>query len=166
MNLIVAVSENYGIGKNNSLLFHLPADLKYFKEKTTGRVVIMGEKTYFSLPKRPLPNRTTIVLSGSPSFNEDGIIIVRSLKELLEKVKAFNKEDVFVCGGASVYNLLLDYCDKAYITKIYKTTPADTFIKNIEALKNWEEISSSEVKEENGLKFCFKVFKNNNVKEN
>lgn len=160
MNFIVAVTQDYAIGKNNDLLFHLPSDLAYFKEQTINKILVMGERTYHSLPKRPLPKRVNIVLSDNPNFNEEGIIIVRSVNELFNILKNYNTEDVFVSGGASIYNLLMDYCDKAYITKIEKTVPADTYIRNIEETGNWKEIFSSEEKEENGLKFRFKVFKN------
>ena len=165
MNFIVAVTNDYAVGKNNDLLFHLPTDLKYFKEKTLKKVVVMGEKTYYSLPKRPLPNRTNIVLSNNPDFNENGIIIVRNLNELFAELKKYNPDDIFVSGGASVYNLLMDYCEKAYITKIDKVVPADTYIKNIEEMKNWKLESSSETHAENGLEFSFKVFKNTKVKK-
>ena len=165
MNFIVAVSADYAIGKDNDLLFNLPSDLKYFKEKTINNVIIMGERTYFSLPKRPLPKRTTIVLSDNPNFTDENVIIVRSLNELLAEVKKYDSEKVFVCGGASVYNLLMDYCKIAYITKIDKVVPADTYIKNIEEMGNWVEVESSEVFTENDLNFSFKVFKNKNVKE-
>ena len=87
MNLIVAVTNDYAIGKGNDLLFHLPTDLAFFKEKTINKVVIMGEKTYFSLPKRPLPKRTTIVLSDNPNFQDENVIIVRNVKELFEEVR-------------------------------------------------------------------------------
>ena len=125
----------------------------------------MGERTYHSLPKRPLPKRINVVLSDNPSFREEGIIIVRNVGELFAELKKYNADDVFVCGGASVYNLLMDYCDKAYITKIDKIVPADTFIRNIEKEGTWKEISSSEDFEENGLTFAFKVFENQKVKE-
>ena len=124
MNFIVAVTNDYAIGKNNDLLFHLPTDLKYFKEKTLNKIVIMGEKTYHSLPKRPLPNRINIVLSDNPQFNDSNIIIVRNLSDLFAELKKFNSDDIFVCGGASIYNLLMDYCDFAYVTKINKIVPA------------------------------------------
>lgn len=165
MNFIVAVTNDYAIGKNNDLLFHLPTDLKYFKETTLNKVVVMGDRTYFSLPKRPLPNRINIVLSNNPDFNEPNVIIVRNLDELFEKLKKYNTNDVFVTGGATVYNLLMDYCDKAYITKIDKIVPADTYIRNIEKLGNWQLESSSDTQTENGLDFSFKVFKNHKVKE-
>lgn len=165
MNFIVAVTNDYAIGKNNDLLFHLPTDLKYFKATTLNKVVVMGDKTYYSLPKRPLPNRITIVLSNNPEFNETGITIVRNLDQLFNEIKKYNPEDIFVSGGASVYNLLMDYCTKAYITKIDKIVPADTYIKNIEQMSNWELESSGPVQTENGLDFSFKVFKNTKVKD-
>lgn len=165
MNFIVAVTNDYAIGKNNDLLFHLPADLKYFKEKTLNKIVVMGERTYHSLPKRPLPNRKTIVLSNNPNFNETGIKIVRNLDQLFSELKKYNNDDIFISGGASIYNLLMDYCQFAYITKIDKIVPADTFIKNIEATGLWTEISTSEKIIENNLEFQFKIFKNSNPKK-
>ncbi len=166
MNFIVAVTKNYAIGRKNQLLFHLPADLKYFKEKTTGKVVIMGDKTYLSLPKRPLPNRTNIVLTLDKDFKAEGAIVVFNLKQLFEKIKEFNEEDVFVCGGASIYNQLAKYCHKAFITKIDKVVEdADTFVTNIEEFPNWKKISSTETQTENGLDFRFEVFENSRVEE-
>lgn len=165
MNLIVAVTEDYAIGKNNDLLFHLPKDLEFFKQTTLNKIVIMGERTYYSLPRRPLPKRINIVLSDNPNFNEEGIIIVRSLKDLLEEIKKYPQENVFVCGGASVYNLLMDYCKTAYITKVRTRVPADTFINNIEKKENWERVYESEIIEDNGLTFTFQTYKNNKVKE-
>ena len=164
MNFIVAVTNDYAIGRKNDLLFNIPTDLKYFKEHTINKVIIMGEKTYLSLPKRPLPKRTTIVLSNNHDFFDNGIIIKRDLNSLFEEIKKYNKDDVWVCGGGSIYNLLMDYCEKAYITKIDAIVPADIYIRNIEEEGNWEEISSSEVFEENGVTFKFKVFENKNIK--
>ena len=164
MNFIVAVTNDYAIGKNNDLLFHLPTDLKYFKQTTLNKVVVMGDKTYFSLPKRPLPNRTNIVLSNNPSFNDENVIIVRNLDELFTELAKYNTDDVFVTGGASVYNLLMDYCSTAYITKINKIVPADTFIKNIEQMPNWKLVQEGEKIVENGLEFRFNIFKNTTVK--
>ena len=160
MNLIVAVTKDYAIGRNNDLLFHLPKDLAFFKEKTLNKIVIMGERTYYSLPKRPLPKRTTIVLSNNPNFNEEGVIITRSVDELMEVVNKFNPEDVFVCGGASVYNLLMESCEKAYITKIDKIVPADTYINNLEERENWKKIYESETIEDNGVPFRFETYVN------
>jgi len=161
MNAIVAISKNRGIGMDNDLLFHIPEDLKFFKEMTLGKVIIMGRKTLESLPGgKPLPKRTTIVLSNNPQFNEEGVIIARSVDELMEEVSKFNPEDVFVCGGASVYNLLMDNCEKAYITKIDKIVPADTYIHNLEERENWKKIYESETMEENGIPFKFETYIN------
>lgn len=164
MNFIVAVASDYAIGKDNRLLFSLPSDLKYFKEKTTGKVVVMGERTYRSLPKRPLPNRTNIVLSNDISFSDDGIIIVRDMLSLFQELAKYNSDDIFIIGGASVYNQLMDYCKLAYITKVNKKVDADTFIENVDNKSNWKVVSTSEIQHENNLDFQFVVFENNEPK--
>lgn len=164
MNLIVAVAKDYAIGKDNKLLFHLPSDLAFFKQKTQNKVVVMGEKTYLSLPKRPLVNRTNIVLSASPNFSEDGVLIVHSLKELFEKLKEFDTDSIFICGGASVYNLLMDYCKTAYVTVVEKIVPADTYIDDIEK-RGFVLKECSQLQHENGLDFYFKTYENLNPKE-
>lgn len=163
MNLIVAVSKDYAIGKDNRLLFNLPTDLAYFKEKTINKVVVMGEKTYLSLPKRPLPKRINIVLSDNLSFTAEGAIVVHSLVELFQQLNHYDSKDIFVCGGASIYNLLMDYCDTAFITMIEKSVPADAYIDNIEK-RGFVLESSSALQKENGIIFSFKTFKNLNPK--
>ena len=160
MNLIVAVSKDYAIGKDNHLLFNLPSDLKYFKEKTMGKVVVFGERTYYSLPRRPLPGRTNIVLTNNLNFNEEGVIIVHSLNELLSEVKKYPPDDVYICGGASVYNLMLPFCQKAYVTKVQKIVPADTYITNIEQTLGWKITQKSKVFTENDIKFAFLELEN------
>lgn len=164
MNLIVAVSNDFAIGRDNDLLFNLPSDLKYFKEKTLNKVVVMGERTYMSLPKRPLKNRINIVLSNNPQFVAEGSTIVHSLDELFMELKKYDSSDVFICGGASVYNLLMDYCTYAYVTKVDQIVPADTYINNIDKKPNWKLVSQSETFEENDLKFNFCLYKNFQVK--
>jgi len=165
MNFIVAVSEDFAIGKDNHLLFSLPKDLAYFKEHTLNKVVIMGDKTYFSLPKRPLPKRTTIVMTFDKNFNEPNVLAVHSLDELKTALKNFDTNDVWVCGGASIYNLLMDYCDTAYITKVEKKVDADTYISNVDDKPNWRIKEKGKVQEENGLKFSFDVYENQDIKE-
>lgn len=166
MNFIVAVSREFAIGKNNDLLFNLPKDLKYFKEKTMGKVVVMGERTYYSLPYRPLKNRTNIVLNDNPAFCGESIIVARSLDDLLEILKGYNSDDVFVIGGGSVYNLLMPYCKYAFITEVDKSVAdADTYINNIKLMPNWTLKSLGEKYFENGLEFRFNVYENNDVKE-
>lgn len=163
MNLIVAVSENYAIGKDNNLLFNIKTDLKYFKEKTVGKVVVMGRKTYESLPVKPLKNRVNIVLTTDKNFVAPDVRVVNSYSELFAEISHYNSDDVFIIGGASLYNKLIDRCYKAYVTKIHKTVDADTFIPNIENKPNWQEISSSQTFNENGLDFEFKEFVNKDL---
>lgn len=166
MNLIVAVSREFAIGKNNDLLFNLPSDLKYFKEKTMGKVVVMGERTYHSLPCRPLKNRVNIVLSSNPSFLGVGVTIARSLDDLLEILKKYNSDDIFVIGGGSVYNLLMPYCKYAYVTEVEASvTDADTYINNLKNMPNWTLKSLGEKRLENGLEFRFNVYENKDIKE-
>ncbi len=161
MNFIVAVSKEFAIGKDNDLLFNLPSDLKYFKEKTTGKVVVMGERTYHSLPFRPLKNRTNIVLSSDPNFMDEGVIIARSLDDLLDKLKKYNTDDIFVIGGGSVYNLLMPYCKYAYITEVdASVADADTYINNIKTMPNWTLKTLGEKAHENGLGYRFNVYEN------
>ena len=161
MNLIVAVTRDYAIGKNNDLLFHLPSDLAYFKQKTIDKVVVMGERTYLSLPRRPLPKRINIVLSSNPEFAAEGAIVVHSLSELFSELKKYDTNDVFVGGGASIYNLLMPYCTLAYVTMIDAIVPADTYINNIEEAGFILE-NETEPQSENGLTFTFRTYKNPN----
>ena len=161
MNLIVAVSLDYAIGKDNKLLFRLPTDMVFFKEKTMGKVVVMGEKTYLSLPKRPLLNRINIVLSDNPNFVADGAIVVHTLDDLFKELKKYRSEDIFVCGGASIYNLLMNYCDTAYVTKVEKIVDADTYIDDIEKRGFVLKEVSPQI-EENDLTFTFQTYQNPN----
>ncbi len=164
MNLIVAVTKDYAIGKNNNLLFHLPSDLAYFKKTTTGKVVIFGERTFLSLPKRPLPNRINIVLSDNPNFVAEGATVVHNLPDLFQKIKKFDDNEIFVCGGASIYNLMMPYCKTAYITMIDKIVPADTYIKDI-TKEGYVLQSETEKQTENGIDFTFQIYKNKNIKK-
>ena len=161
MNLIVAVSLDYAIGKDNKLLFRLPTDMAFFKEKTIGKTVVMGEKTYLSLPKRPLLNRINIVLSDNPNFVADGAIVVHALDDLFKELKKYRSEDIFVCGGASIYNLLMNYCDTAYVTKVEKIVDADTYIDDIEKRGFVLKEVSPQI-EENDLTFTFQTYQNPN----
>ena len=130
MELIAAADKNWAIGRDGKLLCHLPGDLKYFKEKTTGKTVVMGRKTLESLPgSKPLPNRRNIVLTKDPSFEKEGCEIVHSVDELFD---ILGEEPVMVMGGASVYEQLLPYCDSCYITKIDACFDADTYIANLD----------------------------------
>ncbi|MEG2541379.1 MAG: dihydrofolate reductase, partial [Clostridia bacterium] len=118
MKSIVAVDNMWGIGKNNNLLFHLKADMKHFVENTLGKVVVMGSNTLLSFPNAaPLKNRTNIVLW--PGGKRDDLILVESLDALLNELKKYNSDDIYVIGGAMMYHTMLPYCDTAIITKVF-----------------------------------------------
>ena len=141
MNLIVCVDKNWGIGKDGKLLCHLREDMKFFREHTLGKVVVMGRSTLESLPKgEPLPDRTNIVLTHRADFSKDGVTVVH---------------DMMIIGGASVYNEMMDMCDKLYVTKVDHEFFADTFIRDIDANPNFKVVWSSEEYEEKGLKYRF-----------
>ena len=127
MNLIVAVDENWAIGKDNKLLVSIPSDMKFFRETTTGKVVVMGRKTLESFPNGlPLKNRTNIVLTRNRDYQVKDAIVVHSVPELLVKLDKYSSEDVYVIGGDSVYQELLPYCDVAHVTKINHVYAADS----------------------------------------
>ena len=116
MNIIVAVDKNWAIGKDNKLLVSIPADMKMFRQETTGKVVVMGRKTLESFPNGlPLKNRTNIVLTGNKNYKVKDAIIVHTIEELLEEIKKYPSEEVYCIGGDSVYKQLLPYCDTAHV---------------------------------------------------
>ncbi len=160
MNLIVAVDRNWAIGKDNGLLESIPEDMKFFRETTTGNVVVMGRKTLESFPGgRPLKNRTNIVLTNNRTFEKEGAIIVHSTDELDEVLAQFASDRIYVIGGASIYRLLLNRCDTAYITKIHRSYEADTWFPNLDEKPEWELAECSEEKEYRDLTYCFCTYK-------
>ena len=160
MKAIVAVDETWGIGKNGTLLTHLPEDMKFFKETTTGQVVIMGRKTLESFPgKKPLPKRVNIVISQNESLKVDGALVVHSLKEALKEANTYTNQEVFVIGGASIYKALLPYCEEAYVTKMQNDFHADTFFPNLDNNPAWKCIEESPVHTYKDLHFSFCHYK-------
>lgn len=163
MKTIVAVDEKWGIGKKNDLLFSIPLDMKFFREKTSGKVVIMGSNTLKSFPGgNPLKNRTNIVLYPGGEKRDD-CIIVDSIDELKAEIKKYNSDDVFVIGGAMFYHTMLPYCDTAYITKVEKDGGAEVFFDNLDEMSNWQVVETSEKFESNGLTLTFNTYKNTDV---
>ncbi len=138
MKMIAAVDANWGIGYKGKLLVQIPEDMKYFRRMTIGNVVVMGRKTLESFPnKRPLPDRTNIILSRNPSYNVKNAIVVGGPEELLGTLQAYDPEKVFVVGGEMIYRELLDYCDEAYITKIDFAYDADAHFPNLDEDPEW-----------------------------
>ncbi|MDD3254148.1 MAG: dihydrofolate reductase [Lachnospiraceae bacterium] len=145
MILIAAVDRNWAIGSKGQLLVSIPHDQKAFREKTLGQVIVMGRKTFESLPgKQPLYGRTNIVLSTDPAYQVKGAIVCHSLEETLEVLKDYRSDAVYVIGGESVYRKFLPYCDRAEITYIDFAYSADTHFPNLEELEGWEMTAESE----------------------
>ena len=155
MKLIVAVAKNWAIGYNGGLLFDLPDDMEFFKNTTLNKVVVMGRK--------PLKDRTNIVLTTDRDFEQEGCIVCNSLNELFEELKKYNDEDIFIIGGGKIYNDLYPYCSEALITKVDAVVNADTFLHNFDEDKGWYLSYASEVHENNGMKFIFNTYKNNSI---
>ena len=166
---VVAVDNNYGIGSKNELLAHIPEDMKMFKNITTsnsGSAVIVGRKTYDSLPKKPLANRVNIIITSKapdiPEVKEDNTIYSN-----MEYIKAWlshndtirDNNGIYVIGGGMIYKELLPLCERVYITKVFHSyDDVDTYFPNIDNMPEWEMTSSSEIKEHNGIKYQFCIY--------
>lgn len=164
MRAILHADKNWGIGKNNGLMFKIPADMKFFKETTTGNVVVMGSNTLKSFPNgKPLKDRLNIVLHPDGEDRDD-CKIVRSLDELFAEIKKFPPEKVFVIGGQMMYKTLLNYCTEVLVTKVEAEGDADAFFENLDKNPDFELISVSEPVETNGYIISFTTYKNLKVK--
>ena len=138
MNLIVAVDKNWAIGKDNKLLVSIPQDMKFFRETTMGKVVVMGRKTLESFPGgQPLKKRTNIVITRDKNYSVKDAIVVHSVEEALEELMNYNSEDVYVIGGDSIYRQMLPYCHVAHVTKINHAYEADTYFPNLDEKEEW-----------------------------
>jgi dihydrofolate reductase len=138
MNLIVAVDKNWAIGKNGKELVNIPEDKKFFREETYGKVIVMGRKTFESLPgSAALEGRKNIVLTENKSYNPKNATVCHSIDELKEILKDYASEDIYVIGGGSIYGQLLDMCDTAQVTKVDYTYDADTYFPNLDEKAEW-----------------------------
>lgn len=150
-SIIVAIADNLAIGKDNKLLWHIPEDLKRFKNITTGHHLIMGKKTYESLPIRPLPNRISIVLSDIPGDKIEGCKMAYSIDEAISKCP---DEECFVIGGGMVYKQFLALADKLYITWVHKVFDADTFFPELN-FDEWQLTESEKHGQQGNNKFSY-----------
>ena len=156
MNIIVAADKNWGIGRNNELLVSIPADMKMFREETTGKVVVMGRKTLESFPNGlPLKNRTNIVLTHDHTYKVPGAVVVHDMDELHEELKKYDSEDIYVIGGETIYRQLLDECDVAHITKIDYAYDADAYFPNLDERPEWKITADSEEQTYFDLEYYF-----------
>jgi dihydrofolate reductase len=158
ISIIVAVSEDWGIGKDNELLWNISEDLKRFKRLTTGNTIIMGKKTWESLPRRPLPGRTNVVLTDNPKEIIDGSVTAYSIEDALSKCKS--GEEVFIIGGGSVYRQFMPVADKLYITHVHKKAPADVYFPEID-MNIWEvsEKTDFPVSETVSIPYTYTIYK-------
>ncbi len=156
ISLIAAVSENYVIGKNNQLPWRLPADMKYFKEKTEGHCVLMGRKNYISIPEkfRPLTNRTNIVVTHQRNFKAEKCIVVNSVDEGIEIAQTNRESELFVIGGGEIYKQTIDLAEKLYITWVHKKFEGDTFFSEIN-FSLWKEIERKDCEPDEKHKFAY-----------
>ena len=157
MNAIVAVDANWAIGRDNDLLFSLPADMKRFRSLTMDGTVILGRRTLDSFPGgKPLPKRRNIVITRNPEFTREGAEVVSSPEAALALTVGTEPEKLWVIGGGSVYTALLSQCSRVYVTKVDAVAEgADTFFPNLDNLPGWEVEAVSEPIEENGLTYRF-----------
>ncbi len=156
MNLIVAVDKNWGIGCNNKLLVSIPSDMKFFRETTTGKVVVLGRKTLETFPNGlPLKNRTNIVLTGNRDFKVKDAIVCHTMEEILEELKKYNDEDIYIIGGESVYRQFLPYCNVAHVTKIDHAYAADKYFPNLDEMEDWVITADSDEQTYFDLEYMF-----------
>lgn len=159
MKAIVAADKNWGIGYQNKLLISIPSDMKFFRETTMNHVVVMGRKTLESFPNGlPLPKRTNIVLTTDQQYQAKGAIIVHSKEELFEELKKYEEDDIFVIGGGSVYEMMLPYCDTAYVTRIDFAYQADTYFPNLDDMDDWVMTKTSEEQTCFDIAFAFTTY--------
>ncbi|MHA7110570.1 dihydrofolate reductase [Sunxiuqinia elliptica] len=153
ISIIVAIAQNFAIGKNNDLLFHLPNDLKHFKDITSGHTIIMGRNTLLSLPKWPLPNRRHIVISDQADDHFEGCEVVSSLEAAIEKVK--DEKEAFIIGGGMIYKQFYPMANKLYLTVVHQDFEADVYFPEID-YNNWEQESREDFHDDkNGFDYSY-----------
>ena len=158
MKLIAAVSADWGIGKNNGLLFNIPTDMKFFRETTKGKTVILGRKNLESFPGgKPLKNRVNIVLTRNKDFCCEDAVVCGNVDEVLNS--GYDLSDAFVIGGEEIYRQLLPYCDTCYITKVSASVPCDKYMVNLDKMPEWILSEQSSETEDNGYKIRFCTYK-------
>ncbi len=159
MNIIASADSNWAIGKDGKLLYSIPQDMKFFRETTSGKVVVMGRKTLESFPGgRPLKNRVNVVLTRSADYEKDGIVKCTDISRLDDILKEYPDDDIFVIGGGEIYKALLPKCKKAYITRIDAAADADSYFPDLDKDGAWRITDKSEQFSDNGISFCFVTY--------
>lgn len=159
MRAIVCADKNWGIGYKNRLLVSIPSDMKFFRETTTGKVIVMGRKTLESFPNgMPLKNRINIVLTRDRNYEAKGAVIVHDEEELMNELGKYDTEQIYIIGGESVYKMMLSHCDKIYVTKVHRAFQADTYFPNLDEMSEWKMTQESEEQTCFDLEFCFTTY--------
>jgi len=158
ISIIVAIAANNAIGKDNDLLWHISEDLQRFKSLTEGHTIVMGKKTYFSLPRRPLPKRTNMVITDVDGEQIDNCLMAYSIDEAIAKMEVDNEN--FIIGGGSIYRQFMTVADKLYITRVHKDFEGDVFFPEIDS-KTWKLLSSEKITNDaqNDFSYTFEIYK-------
>ena len=159
MNIIVAVYSDWGIGCNGRQPIVIPEDRRFFKDMTSGGVVIAGRRTFEAFAG-PLPNRINIILTGNKEFKAEGIVAVRSVTEALAVTSGYNDDMIFIAGGGYIFKLFLPLCVYAYVTKIKASPTSDTFFPDLDALPGWYIEKEGGVNESGGIQYSFNIYRN------
>jgi dihydrofolate reductase len=165
INIIVAASTNLVIGKDNDLPWHLPTDMKYFKDTTNGHTVVMGRKCWESIPEkfRPLPNRKNIVMTRDKGYKANGALVSHDFEQILKSHES-SHEKIFIIGGAELYREAFKYANRLYLTQILHEVEGDVFLDGLNPM-DWCLFEGSEIHEENGMKFRFELYEKKQQKD-
>lgn len=165
MKIIVNTDRNWAIGHEGELLFPIPADLKYFRDTTMGKVVVMGRKTLLSLPGgKPLPGRVNIVFTRGGEFVPEDVVVCKGLDCLAEALGDYPSDDVYIIGGEEVYRMMLDYCDTALVTRVDAAADrADSYFPNLDTRAGWQLANPGEPQQHEGLNYAFCTYENTQV---
>lgn len=159
MNVIAAVDSNWGIGYKGKLLVRIPLDQKWFQTVTKDKVIVVGRKTLATFPNGlPLPSRKNIILSENPNFFIKGAEVAHNMEEAFGFLKGWDREDIYIAGGESIYKQFLPYCKVAHITRIHYSYEADTWFPNLDIRKEWELTEESEEQTYFDLEYTFQKF--------
>ena len=158
MNIIVAVNNDWGIAYQGEQTVVIPEDREYFREITTGGILIMGRKTFESIGK-PLPNRKNIVLSNNKDYKAQGAVVVNSFEQALRKIPLNSYHKVYVIGGAEVYNAFLPWCSYVYVTRFYVAAKSDRYFPNLDNLPDWEPVHAGDTLESNNILYSFELYR-------
>ncbi len=157
ISIIVAIASNYAIGKDNDLLWHISKDLQRFKRLTENHYIVMGKRTYYSLPKRPLPKRTNLVITDIANEQIDNCLMAYSIEDAIEKMDGSSEN--FIIGGGSIYKQFMPFANKLYITRVHKDFDADTYFPEI-PLTEWKLIEKTDIEddEQNDFNYSFEIY--------